>query len=159
MCFNFLSLNLTITLSRFDIWWHTRRSSVITSWSVNDKALQIICFKTLLWTSLLWYYAFLTVFFSNWKLPEYNGKLQFLVTTKLDLSSSYFFEKFSNLSVSSLSRSTISENFTSSSINSSLLTFSIWLLVKTLKDFIRFEKILKELRAKNNVIAMAESDT
>ena len=74
------------------------------------------------------------------------------ITSKSDLSSSYFFEKLSNFSVSSLSQSAIPENFTSSFMSSSLLRFSFWLLCKNhfCKDIKRFRKIIKELRAKNN---------
>ena len=85
LCFNFLSLNLTITLSRFDIQWHACRSLGTTSWPVNDKALHIVSSRTLSWiswdtgfnsrVSLLWYCALLTAFFSNWTIREYNREV------------------------------------------------------------------------------------
>ena len=133
LCFNFLSLNLTITLSRFDIRWHACRSSGTTSWPVNNKALHIVSSRTLSWiswgtgfnsrVSLLWYCALVTAFFSNWTRQEYNRELHFLVKTKSDLSSLYFFEKLSSFSVRSLSRSVISESFAGSSMSSCLLRF------------------------------------
>ena len=131
-----MSLDLTITLSRFDIWWHACRFSGTTSWPVNDKALHIVSFRTLSWIS--WAAGF-------------NSR-SFLVRTKSNLCYSYFFEKVSNLSLSSLSQSVISENLTSSSMSSSLLRFSIWRLVKNQfsQDIKTFKKIIKELRVKNN---------
>ena len=151
LCFNFLSLNLIITLSRFDIRWHAYRSSGTTFWPVNNKVLHIVSYRTLSWISwgtgfnsrlcVLWYCALLTSFFSKWMIQEYNRELHLVITTKSDLGSSYFLEKLSNLSVSSLNRSVLSDSFTSSSTSSSLLIFSIWLLVKT-----TLVKILKDLR-------------
>ena len=160
MCYNFLSLSLTITLSWFDILWHTCRSLGTTSWPVNNKALHIVSSRTLLWiswgmgfnsrVSFLWFCTLLTAFLSNWMIREYNRGLHFLVTTKSEKSSLYFFEKLSNLSVSCVSRSVISESFTSCYISSYLLRFSIWHLVKNhfSQDIERFRKIKKELRAK-----------
>ena len=157
-----MSLDLTITLSRFDIRWHACRFSGTTSWPVNDKALHIVSFRTLSWISwaagfnsrsfLQRYCALFTAFFSDWTIWEYNREFHFLVRTKSDLCYSYFFEKVSNLSLSSLSRSVISENLTSSSMSSSLLRFSICRLVKNQfsQDIKTFKKIIKELRAKNN---------
>ena len=160
LCFNFLFLNLTITLSRFVIRWHACRSSGTTSWPINDKALQIVSSRTLSRiscgmgfnsrVSFLWFCALLTAFLSNWMIREYNRGLHFLVTTKSEKSSLYFFEKLSNLSVSSVRRAVISESFTSCYISSYLLRFSIWHLVKNhfSQDIKRFRKIKKELRAK-----------
>ena len=158
-----MSLDLTITLSRFDIRWHACRFSGTTSWPVNDKSYILFpsehCREYLGPWGLIPGVLFcdtvrysLTAFFSDWTLWEYNREFHFLVRTKSDLCYSYFFEKVSNLSVSSLSRSVISENLTSSSMSSSLLRFSIWRLVKNhfSQDIKKFKKIIKELRAKNN---------
>ena len=85
-------------------------------------------------------------------MQQYNKDLHFLLTSKSDLNSSYFFETLSNFSVSLLSRYAISQNFTSSFISCSFLKYSFLNSCRNhfCKDIKRFQKIVKELRAKNN---------
>ena len=138
LCFDFLSLNLTITLSRFVIRGRAcvdLRVQLLDQLTTKPYKLyppehcrDYLGLKSRV--SLLWYCALPTAFFTKWTIQEYNNKeLHFLVTTKSDWNYSHFFEKLSNLSVSSLSRSVISVNYANSSMSSSLLRFSIWLVL------------------------------
>ena len=142
-CGLILSLNLTISLSRFHIRWHAWRTSGIVSWPV--KALQIASSRKL-WISwstgfsstvcLLWYSTLLTVFSSNWAMWEYSWELHFLVTTKSDWSSSYFFENCGTYLSVIWDDLQYQRMFFYVLCSTEILTLT--------------SKIIKELRAKNN---------
>ena len=95
---SFLHLNFTITDSFFFIWWQAYKLSGLTSCMVRESVLQMFNLSS---SSLIdggtgftstdscqWYWALITVFFSNWTTLLVSNQLQFLVTTKSDETSS-----------------------------------------------------------------------
>ena len=128
---NFLSLKFIITLSLFFSRWHTCNSSGVISWQVKEIALQTVFSRTLspmlrgtgLTTSgnsFRWYWALLKAFYSNWIICWCRRALQFFFINRSDFNSSCFEPKVSNLSFNAFNWMLISDNWSSSSICSSL---------------------------------------
>ena len=140
-CFNFLSLNFKITLSLFFSRWHARKSSGVTSCPVRKIALHTVSSRALSQMSrgtglscrdsLWWYWELLTAIRSNWIICWCRRVFQFFVINKSDFNSSCLVAKVSNLPFKTFNLQMMSDISSSSSINSSLVKFSIWLLVST----------------------------
>ena len=142
LCFCFLHLNSTITVSFFFKRWHAWRSSGFTSWPVRDNALQTLFSRTssakdagtgfIFSDSRRWYWPLLMAFLSNWTILSVSKRLQFLQAVSPELRISYRLRKSSKRLVRSDRLEDMSLALISLSINSSFERFSDWLLFEPL---------------------------
>ena len=142
LCFCFLHLNVTITMSFFFKWWHAWRSSGFTSWPVRVSALQMLFSRTSspidagtgFIYSDLWrrYWILLTMFLSNWTILSLNKRLQFLLTVSSEERISYCLKKLLKQLVRSYSLEDMSSAQVSSTVNSSFGRFLVGFLFEPL---------------------------